>query len=689
MPPCRVTRRIPSRMCSRCSPEISRRQSAPFGAPLGRQVQQRGGRRAVAGNGDEKLGHLQGSLVVGPLTDGQVQRFALTRFITVAPLPVPEALRKVASGFLGQVDSAAGAEAHSGPDLQQALQPDLHPQLVEVHIAGVLYGRGQCERTVSLLLPAPIGPVTEVIGSPAGNRHALGGSHHAEFEGDRGGRQLPRRSGRVLSHHRPVVQRTLGIPDETVPLGPIDRPREDVGIEGGSGIECENAPGLHVEGYDRSVHAVGEDVMDPLHQRQVQTEPDVRPGLLGHAAYACEGSHYSSLGVDLDIPRSRLSLQRRFVLCLNPGPPHYPTRLRTLVLASLDLGFVDLTHVSDCVRTHLTGRIAPLRPGLDEETRKDRPAFLQRRHRVEGSVNRDQEGPGRTRPGPGGEFLQARIIDLQMFAHPAQGRDHRIRAVGNDGHGVARDVVGQDTRPTLSRMTPRGAGTVSVFNRFDWDLRSQSEDLRTWARKSTATRIPQKGEHPDPGPHRERSGAGRTQRGSPVPPAANEEHPEDQAAAGGVEAQQGGLHQSQIAQWQAGGRIGRGPREKVAAPLAEREEDRQEGYRVTDEEVPGAGSQGPDDRQGEHVGPKGDRRERVLHQPENEPQHRSPAAAERTAGQKQRHNDQVRRHGSQLQGDVEHQVRHDQGRAEQDEAQGWLDRNRPPVGQCSAGRYTV
>ena len=143
----------------------------------------------------------------------------------------------------------------------------------------MLDGLHEIESSVTGFLPAAEPAVADEHPSCAAPRHVFVRLHQAELQPDGRDRELPRGPRGVASDDRAIEERLVGVAVEGRPLVGLDPPDEAVGIEGRSRIQCEYATVFGIQHHCRAAHGVGEDVMDPLHQIEVEIQLHVHPGL--------------------------------------------------------------------------------------------------------------------------------------------------------------------------------------------------------------------------------------------------------------------------------------------------------------------------------------------------------------------------------------------------------------------------
>ena len=348
-------------------------------------------RRAIPGQCEIELCHLERRLRVGALPDGQTQNLPLQRFVTEGTLPEIPPLRKDASAFLRQVNAALLGEADPDAVLEHWIQSYPLAELVEIHVAGVGDGSRQIQIPVTLGEPAPAVKTSPYDAPGARLGHFLSGTHHTPFECDRRSSQLPRRAGRIESHHRSIEQGLLRIRLEYVPFLRAQPAYERVRIKRGSRVQGEHPAVRRVQGDHSPIERVGEDLVNPFHQVEIQREPNIFAGLTGVFLDARERPHDATQRIDLEISHSSAPLESLFILALDA---HLADQEALLVLQKARLAEFfsrDLVDVAQYVRHGTPRNVAPLRPHLDDDTGKVFASLLEDGDRIEIRIDLDDQ----------------------------------------------------------------------------------------------------------------------------------------------------------------------------------------------------------------------------------------------------------------------------------------------------------
>jgi hypothetical protein len=408
-------------------------------------TQQRGGRgRPVPGQRQIELGHLQRGLVVRPLPDCQRKNLVLEGAVPEPGFPVAQVFGKDPGGLPGKVQPTLIGETQARPLVDESLEGDPQTELVKVDIARVPDRLLQGQVPVPFGSPAAPVDVSVLEPTPAGHGHHLTRLHHPQLETDRGGGQLPGGGRRVTTHGRTVEQGAIRIARESIPPTGIDPSHEIVGVEGGGRVEGQNTTVLGIQGHDRPPERVGEDLVDPFRQGQVQVQMEVRPCHGGSVHLPLEGAHDPADGIHLHIANAVAPLEELLVLPLEPLLADDHPLAIAVETRALQFGGRDLTDVPQDV-SHCGSRVvAPPRSHLEEDPGKLHPSLLQSRHLIEVRRPRDEKGepgvPGCSRH----QGLDPFLGKVQVRPEPFERGPDRIPRGRKEGDGVRGHVFRDD-----------------------------------------------------------------------------------------------------------------------------------------------------------------------------------------------------------------------------------------------------
>src|SRR6185437_879067 len=163
--------------------------------------------------------HVDDCLGVLSLTDGQVERHRVAPPARAVRLVVViNGVRPERPLLIGKIDSALVSKSKRYAAGNHARQPDLQPQLVEVHVARHLDGTREGYAALPLLVPAFEVAVSILKATSARHWHLLGQRDQPIFQArDRGG-ELERRARRIATLGHLVDQRAPVIGKQTLPV---------------------------------------------------------------------------------------------------------------------------------------------------------------------------------------------------------------------------------------------------------------------------------------------------------------------------------------------------------------------------------------------------------------------------------------------------------------------------------------
>ena len=383
----------------------------------------------------------------------RLENLSLERSIPPASLPERSLLGEDAPAFLGKVDAALLGEADPGARLQDAVQSNPHPELIEVYVARLPNRSGQIEKAVARREPARAVLPSVHQPSRTRHRHLLVGAHDPEIERDPRRSQLPRGGRRIQAHHRSVEQGLPRIRVEELPVLLGDPPDEVVGVESGSRIQSQDAAVRRIQRHDRTGQRIRKDPVNPLHELEVEGELKVLARLTRIPLDPHQRADDPPGRVDLQIADPPAALESLLILALDPDLPHQDP----LLVLRESLGFKlfrrHLAHVSERMGDGSSPVIATLRPHRGVDARKVLAALLEDRDGGEVGVDVHEEGlvAAHVRH----EALDPRVREAQMRPEQLEHLPRGLARVTEHVDRVAWNVVGHDPAGAVEHGPPR------------------------------------------------------------------------------------------------------------------------------------------------------------------------------------------------------------------------------------------
>ena len=167
--------------------------------------------------------------------------------------------------------------------------------------------------------------------------------------------------------------------------------------------------------------------------------------------------HQTAPGVHLDVAYALVAPQGVVVLPLQSGLPHDRSQHGTGIPVGGQIGFGHLGDVSDQVGHRLSGRVQPLRLGLDHQPRQRGAMLLQLGDGLERRVAEDQRRLIARLRVAVDDVAHLTAVERHEPSHPGEHRPEGVRGRSEQLDGIAGHVLGDDPA-RCGRGSCRGAG---------------------------------------------------------------------------------------------------------------------------------------------------------------------------------------------------------------------------------------